>query len=256
MKKGTILITLGLLLITAALCLTGYNLYESWRAGEASDSVLEQLEQRMEEGTAEEISEDVQADGTSSFSDPARNHAEGSDIDNTNNKENTVASASAEAEGSDSSEENDSGADGGMNLGELYPDRDMPSLSVNSIGYIGYLSIPSLSLRLPVQSDWIYDLLTISPSRYSGSVYQNNMIIGGHSYITHFRGLRTISPGAKVIFYDTEGFTYTYEVSYVMTLNPTQGRILFDEEEDWDLTLFTCNTGGQTRCIVRCVRVE
>ena len=24
----------------------------------------------------------------------------------------------------------------------------------------------------------------------------------------------------------------------------------------WDLTLFTCYVGGQTRCAVRCVRVE
>ncbi len=142
-------------------------------------------------------------------------------------------------------------------LGELYPDREMPTISVDSIGYIGYIFIPSLSIRLPVQGDWVYDLLTISPSRYSGSVYQNNMIIGGHSYITHFRALRNISSGARVFFYDTEGYTYEYEVTYAMSLNPNQGAVLFDEEsEDWDLTLFTCNTGGQTRCIVRCVRVE
>ena len=25
---------------------------------------------------------------------------------------------------------------------------------------------------------------------------------------------------------------------------------------DWDLTLFTCNAGGQTRCAVRCSRIE
>ena len=25
---------------------------------------------------------------------------------------------------------------------------------------------------------------------------------------------------------------------------------------EWDLTLFTCNTGGQTRCAVRCSRVR
>ena len=25
---------------------------------------------------------------------------------------------------------------------------------------------------------------------------------------------------------------------------------------DWDLTLFTCNLGGQTRCAVRCLQVE
>ena len=28
------------------------------------------------------------------------------------------------------------------------------------------------------------------------------------------------------------------------------------QAEPWDLTLFTCNTGGQTRCAVRCIRAE
>ena len=26
--------------------------------------------------------------------------------------------------------------------------------------------------------------------------------------------------------------------------------------DDWDLTLFTCTTGGSARCAVRCTRVE
>lgn len=143
------------------------------------------------------------------------------------------------------------------NMGDLYPNRDMPTTTIDGIDYIGWIEIPSLNLRLPVQAEWVYDLLEISPSRYSGSVYQNNMIIGGHSYITHFRNLRNIAPGTRVTFYDTEGYSYEYEVDYVMTLNPNQGEILADEEsEEWDLTLFTCNTGGQTRCVVRCVRVD
>ncbi|MBQ0037619.1 MAG: sortase [Clostridiales bacterium] len=49
MKKGTILITLGLLLIAAALGLTGYNLWDNQRAGKISGDVLEQLIPQVEE---------------------------------------------------------------------------------------------------------------------------------------------------------------------------------------------------------------
>lgn len=236
---------MGLLLITAAFCLVGYNYYESYKAGQASESILSELEEAIAAGETEASS----GDGAGSSDGEASDESETSEQEGAATAENG-RSASDSASGSASNQD-------GVNLGELYPDRDMPQVFVNNIGYAGYIFIPSLSLRLPVQNDWVYDLLTISPARYSGSVYQNNLVIGGHSYITHFRGLRGIAPGSKVIFYDAEGFSYEYEVSYVMSLNPDQGAVLLDEQsEDWDLTLFTCNTGGQTRCIVRCAAVE
>lgn len=238
MKKGTILITLGLLLITAALSLVGYNLLESYKAGKASEAIMKDLEEAIEEAKEQNLESDE--NGEPSDSGPSGN----------GNEINATVPSGNGANGNGESEATQE------NLGELYPDRDMPTYAIAEVGYIGYIFIPSLSLRLPVQSDWNYNMLDISPARYSGSVYQNNMIIGGHSYITHFRSLRGIAPGARVNFYDAEGFSYEYEVEYVMSLNPNQGVILSDEEnEDWDLTLFTCNTGGQTRCVVRCARV-
>ncbi|MCQ2501846.1 MAG: sortase [Lachnospiraceae bacterium] len=213
----------------------GYNLYESYRAGKAADAIMDELEEMIESGV-EDASEDGQSEGDTA-------DAEG----NTEDGGSSHKSGNTSPAGENSEE---------ANLGELYPDRDMPSVMIDGTAYAGWIFIPSLSMRLPVQSEWNYGMLDISPAIYSGSVYQNNMIIGGHSYITHFRALRGIAPGARVNFYDAEGFAYEYEVEYVMSLNPNQGLILSDEEkEDWDLTLFTCNTGGQTRCVVRCVRV-
>ena len=43
MKKGKFFTITGLLLIAAALCLTGYNLWDSKRAGELADEMLEQI---------------------------------------------------------------------------------------------------------------------------------------------------------------------------------------------------------------------
>lgn len=44
MRKGTALITLGLLLIAAALCLTAYNLWDSYRAGKLANEMLDHIE--------------------------------------------------------------------------------------------------------------------------------------------------------------------------------------------------------------------
>lgn len=42
-KKGTLLMTLGLLLIAAALFLTGYNIWDAKRAGKSTDQILKQM---------------------------------------------------------------------------------------------------------------------------------------------------------------------------------------------------------------------
>lgn len=42
-QKGAVLITIGLLLILAAICLTGYNLIDEYRAGNESETALAEL---------------------------------------------------------------------------------------------------------------------------------------------------------------------------------------------------------------------
>lgn len=42
-RKGVFLITMGLLLLAAALCITGYNIWDEYRADKVSSAVTEQL---------------------------------------------------------------------------------------------------------------------------------------------------------------------------------------------------------------------
>ena len=55
-----------------------------------------------------------------------------------------------------------------------------------------------------------------------------------------------------------DGREWDYTVSKVETLQPTQIKEMVGkvDGDDWDLTLFTCTTGGSARCAVRCTRVE
>ena len=132
--------------------------------------------------------------------------------------------------------------------------REMPEKTVNGRAYIGVLSIPSLNLELPVLSQWSYPNLKVAPCRYSGSLYQNDLIICAHNYASHFGKLKELQPGDIVLFTDMDEHVVTFQVVERETLNPMDVEGM--EAGDWDLTLFTCTIGGQTRVTIRLERVE
>ena len=198
-KKGTWLMTGGLLLIAAALFLTCFNLWDERRATNSAGEALRELEAvRPEEAEATEP---------------------------------------GEAE---------------IPAYLLDPGREMPAVEVDGGRYIGVLEVPSLGLELPVMETWSYPNLRVAPCRYSGSAYQDDMIVAAHNYKTHFGQLKELRPGDEVRFTDTEGNVFRYAVAELETLGK------YDIEEmtsgDWDLTLFTCTYGGQSRVTVRCLR--
>ncbi|MGN1144576.1 MAG: sortase [Anaerovoracaceae bacterium] len=198
-KISSILIVTGLLLIAAALFLTGFNLYDEHRAERSVDHVLEQMKPQetpvLREG---EIPDYI-----------------------------------------------------------LNPDMEMPVETIDGRDYIGTLEIPSLDLELPVLSEWNYPNLRVAPCRYTGSAYQGNLIIAAHNYPSHFGNLKHLQEGEMVRFTDVDGNRFTYKVVVRETLEPTAIDEMQSEEDGaWDLTLFTCTIGGQSRVTVRCVQVE
>lgn len=135
-----------------------------------------------------------------------------------------------------------------------YPDMEMPIKEIDGKPYIGVLQIPYLGLELPIMSEWSYPNLKISPCRYEGSVYQNNMIIAAHNYNCHFGDLKSLLQGEKVSFTDMDGNAFEYEVIEMEIINPTDIERM--KSGDWDLTLFTCTYGGRDRVTVRCSLME
>jgi sortase A len=133
---------------------------------------------------------------------------------------------------------------------------EIPAIDLDGDKYIGLLEVPSIDLTLPVLGEWSYDNLRISPCRYSGSVYEDNLVIAGHNYSRHFSPLKWLATGTEIKFYDVEGNVYKYVVTQIETLKPTEIDRMIEDSDDWDLTLFTCTTGGRSRCTLRCVRVE
>jgi sortase A len=188
-KKGSVLIIIGSLLIISALAWTGFNYLQSYKAGKASQDAVVELKDTIEE-----------------------NSSDYSYIAN--------------------------------------PNIQMPIATANGHDYIGILKIDSLNLELPIMSEFSYDNLSISPCRYTGSVYNSNLVIAGHNYQSHFANLRKINIGDSVVFTDIDSNVFTYTVEDLEIMPPTDVDKMVNG--DWDLTLFTCTIGAKTRLAVRC----
>lgn len=134
------------------------------------------------------------------------------------------------------------------------PLREMPVRTIRGRDYIGVLTIPALELELPVLSQWDYTNLRIAPCRYEGSVYNGSLILCAHNYSSHFGRLKNLREGDTVQFTDMDDNVYTYQVVGLETLSPTDVEGM--ESGDWDLTLFTCTVGGQSRVTVRLERTD
>lgn len=206
------MITIGLLLIAAALFLVSYNLYDLYdelRAEQSARQAVTQLDAYLPAEAALEAPSDSAGDQEPLVSD-----------------ERTVIPDYV-----------------------LSPNMEMPVETINGIDFIGVLRIPALELELPIISEWNYPNLKSAPCRYSGSAYLNNLILCGHNYASHFGSLKTLSEGDIATFTDIDGNVFIYKMVERETLNPTD--IEGMESGNWDLTLFTCTVGGQSRVTIR-----
>ena len=206
---------LGYLLLIAALALTVYNIQDDNRAKAASSEVLEILSPSAPDVTVVEENEEL-----------------------------ILALPMDQMEITDSEIL--------IPDYELDPNMKMPVQTVNGQNYIGILSIEELSLELPVMSDWDYPKLKEAPCRYHGSAYQDNLVIMAHNFQSHFGQISNLSTGSIITFKDMDDNLFTYQVMQIELLAPTEVDTV--NSGIWDLTLFTCTTGGQYRIAVRCER--
>jgi len=131
---------------------------------------------------------------------------------------------------------------------------EMTEVEIDGYMYVGYVSLPSRGIELPVMSVTDDTRLKIAPCRYSGSTKTDDLVICAHSYRVHFGSLWSLTKGDRVIFTDMDGGIWTYEIADIETLGPYDVNAMTHSE--YDLTLFTCTYGGQSRVTVRCDRIS
>ena len=118
--------------------------------------------------------------------------------------------------------------------------------------YIGYLTVPSQSLELPILSACSSANLKIAPCRYSGGALADTFVLAGHNYRSHFGKLTNLSVGDTIRFTNVFGVVFEYTVVELQSLRPTAVSAM--KSDEYDLTLFTCNLAGNARFTVRCMR--
>lgn len=126
------------------------------------------------------------------------------------------------------------------------------SVDIDGYGYIGYLAISSLDLKLPVMDRWDYTRLRLAPCRQCGDT-TDNLVIAGHNYKHHFGSLKSIEVGALVQFIDMSGNVRNYEVETVETIGFGDADKVKDSE--WNLVLYTCTYTGRNRIMVGCKKI-
>lgn len=128
-------------------------------------------------------------------------------------------------------------------------EESLKPVSIGDNTYAGIISIPEISIELPVMSSWSYDNLDISPCLY----YNNSgkMVIAAHNYSSHFGKIKELISGSHIFFTDTENNVKVYEVVTTEILDSHDIPKMISGD-DWDLTLFTCTLSGTQRVTVRC----
>lgn len=135
----------------------------------------------------------------------------------------------------------------------LNPQMDLPEKEYDGRIYVGVITIPALNVELPVLKQWSRPGAKVAPCRYEGTPYLDDLVICAHNYNSHFGRLNTLKTGDLVYFTDMDGNRFTYAVGNFEILQPDQVEQMCSGE--WDLTLFTCTIGGQTRFTVRCDKI-
>ena len=110
---------------------------------------------------------------------------------------------------------------------------------IDDLKYIGYIVIPTLDLNLPISKEFSYSSLKKSPTLYYGSLMNNNMVICGHSYKSHFRYLYKLKQGDEVIFVDRYDFIKSQSLLDILLTR--DAIILVDCKHDCELSKLAKN---------------
>ncbi len=214
--KGKYFIISGAVLLLAALSLILYNVHEDRKSGEYAETVLAELKIDISEAAA--ATENIEEEMTEPVEDVFSKYEEE----------------------------------------PTEPLDEVPeTIEIDGESYIGILQIPSLGIELPVMAEWSYPNLKKSPCRYVGNPNSKNLIIAAHNYSSHFGRISELRSGDEILFTDVNGKVFRYSVAMTENIGGKDVEAMMkDIDDNWQLTLFTCTLGGQSRVSVRAEEIE
>lgn len=133
---------------------------------------------------------------------------------------------------------------------ESYTDLSMPMLEINGENFIGIFEFPLYDITLPISEKWQGQNINNFPCRYSGSVYNDSLIIGGSDNKGQFDFMKIITDGDVLYITDVTGSRYSYKVDDIEITDDISTENLLSEKSD--LVLFARSTYALNYTIVRC----
>ena len=116
-------------------------------------------------------------------------------------------------------------------------DNTMATMCIDGVDFVGVLEFPAYDSVLPVLANWGES--PSLPCRFSGSVYDGSLKIGGSGQKGQLDFYQEISVGDRFFFTDMEGNRYSYEVENI-NYEKHADQTAFAREEG-DLVLFVKN---------------
>lgn len=132
----------------------------------------------------------------------------------------------------------------------VYSHPEMPVMALDGQDFCGLLELPGYGIRLPIGAAW-NSLNTLRwPCRYSGSVYDGRLIIGGADQPGQLEICKRLDLGDVILVTDLTGMEFRYEVVRVDRAKQADSQTL--TRGDFDLTLYIRNSYGSEYILVRC----
>ena len=129
-------------------------------------------------------------------------------------------------------------------------DMNMPMLEIYGENFVGIIEIPLFNRKLPVCGSWNRHKVSEFPCRYSGSLYDGSLIIGGSDAAGQFDFTKNISVGDSVFLTDMVGGQYFYRVEWIKTTADVSTEKLVSDKAD--LILFARNTYSLDYTVIQC----
>ena len=134
---------------------------------------------------------------------------------------------------------------------DTYTVMDMPVLQIDGKDFIAIVDIPAFGVKLPVAGSWDSGKVSSFPCRFSGTVYDGSLIVGGADQKGQFDFFDRIYNETVIIVTDMTGAEYTYTVSEIIRSDSAETDVLINT--DADLTLFVRDAYSLEYIIVRCI---
>jgi len=127
---------------------------------------------------------------------------------------------------------------------------EMPALEVDGRDYVGIIEVLKYDRTLPIAAKWDAGAVDRFPCRYTGSIYDGTLIIGGSDNEGQFDFMKLITGGDAVHITDVTGTRYAYVVTDIQKSDNVSTANL--TSKDTDLVFYARNTYSLDYTIVHC----